>query len=180
MVRRRDVEEPYEENKLRAPQCQEKSKSQLKREMEARRNLGKALVALSAARLAKIPLSDETRNAVEEGQRLKKGALKRHLSRIASLLTEFDDEAEIRAALDRLYQPHREEVRLHREVEQWRAALIAGDAELMQQLCERFESLDRQHLHQLIRNARRERDQHKPPRSARALYRYLHGFMSDD
>ena len=33
--------------------------------------------------------------------------------------------------------------------------------------------LDRQHLRQLVRNAIRERDQEKPPKSARALYRYL-------
>jgi ribosome-associated protein len=32
---------------------------------------------------------------------------------------------------------------------------------------------DRQHLRQLVRQSRKERDQGKPPKSARALFRYL-------
>ncbi len=154
-----------------------KSRSQLKREMLARRDLGEALVELSAARLAKIPLSEETLDAIHDGQRFTRRALKRQLTRIAALITELEDEAVIRQALEQLYQPHREEVRRHHEAEQWRDALIAGDDALMQSLVERFPEIDRQHLRQLTRNAIKESERDKPPKSARALYQYLHSLI---
>lgn len=181
MARKHDFEDPFDDDDaaLIDSSEEEKSRSQLKREMLSRRDLGKELVELSAARLAKIPLSEETRDAVLEGQRLKKSALKRHLTRIASLMTSYDDEAVIRNALEQLYQPHRDEVRRQHQVEQWRDALIGGDNEVMQQLCERFESLDRQHLRQLIRNANKEQALQKPPKSARVLYQYLHSLFDD-
>jgi len=155
----------------------EKSRSQLKREMQARRDLGEALVELSATRLAKIPLSEETLEAVQDGQRFTRRALKRQLTRIATLMTEFDDEAAIRRALEQLYQPHRDEVRRHHEAEQWRDDLVAGDAGVMQTLVERFPEIDRQHLRQLARNAKKEGEQQRPPKSARLLYQYLHSMI---
>ncbi len=158
---------------------EEKSRSQLKREMLARRDLGEALVALSAARLAKIPLCEETLDAIHDGQRFTRRALKRQLTRIAALITEFEDEALIRQALEQLYQPHREEVRRHHEAEQWRDALIAGDDALMQSLIERFPEIDRQHLRQLTRNATKEQEQNKPPKSARVLYQYLYSLVEE-
>ncbi len=151
----------------------EKSRSQLKREQLARRDLGEALVELSAARLAKIPLSEVTLDAVQDGQRFTRRALKRQLTRIATLIAAFDDEAAIRQALENLYQPHRDEVRRHHEAEQWRDALIAGDKAAMQMLTTRFPEIDRQHLRQLARNASKEREHQKPPKSARVLYQYL-------
>lgn len=156
---------------------EEKSRSQLKRERQGRRDLGEALVALSATRLAKIPLSEETLDAVYDGQRFTRRALKRQLTRIAALITEFDDEVAIRQALAQLYQPHRDEVRRQHEAEQWRDALIAADNSVMQLLVERFPEIDRQHLRQLARNANKESERQKAPKSARVLYQYLHSFL---
>ena len=50
------------------------SKGQLKRETEALRELAKRLVALPPARLAKLPLADELREAVQEAQGFERGA----------------------------------------------------------------------------------------------------------
>ncbi len=158
---------------------EEKSRSQLKREMLARRDLGEELVALSEARLAKIPLSEETLDAVHDGQRFTRRALKRQLTRIAALITEYEEEDAIRQALEQLYQPHRDEVRRQHEVEQWRDALIAGDEDLMQSLLARFPEIDRQHLRQLVRNTIKERERDKPPKSARVLYQYLFSFVEE-
>ncbi len=162
------------------PHDSEKSRSQQKREMLARRDLGEALVELSAARLAKIPLSAATLDAVRDGQRFTRRALKRQLTRIARLMSEFDDEAEIRKALENLYQPHRDEVRRLHEAEQWRDALIAGDHAVMEMLVARFPMAERQHLRQLARNANKEQAQQKPPKSARLLYQYLHNLLEDE
>jgi ribosome-associated protein len=43
----------------------------------------------------------------------------------------------------------------------------------MANLLDTCPDVDRQHLRQLVRNAIRERDQEKPPKAARALFRYL-------
>jgi len=83
----------------------------------------------------------------------------------------------IRAALehDREYA-HRETAALHR-VEQWRERLIGeGDAALTE-LLQEFPSADRQHLRQLARNARLEREQNKPLHAFHELFRALRGLL---
>ncbi len=155
----------------------EKSRSQLKREQQGRRDLGEQLVELSEARLAKLTLSEETLDAVRDGQRFTRRALQRQLTRIAALITEYDDEVVIRKGLENLYQPHRDEVRHHHEAEQWRDGLIVGDHAVMEIVTVRFPEVDRQHLRQLARNANKERERQKPPKAARQLYTYLHGLI---
>ncbi|MCF6323203.1 MAG: DUF615 domain-containing protein [Gammaproteobacteria bacterium] len=159
---------------------EEKSRSQLKREQQGRRDLGEELVALSEARLARLPLSEETLDAVRDGQRFTRRALQRQLTRIAALITEYDDEEVIRKGLENLYQPHRDEVRWHHEVEQWRDGLIASDNAVMEAVVTRFPEVDRQRLRQLARNANKESERQKPPRAARQLYTYLHELIKEN
>jgi ribosome-associated protein len=64
-------------------------------------------------------------------------------------------------------------VREFQRLEQWRDRLLTGDEEVLNELASHFPQADRQHLRQLVRNAAREREQHKPPKSARALFQYL-------
>ncbi|MCB1805786.1 MAG: DUF615 domain-containing protein, partial [Candidatus Competibacteraceae bacterium] len=63
------------------------SKSQLKREALAVRDLGVELVKLTATQLEKIPLPDDIRAAVEQAQRIKAhGGRRRQLQYIGKLL----------------------------------------------------------------------------------------------
>jgi ribosome-associated protein len=56
------------------------SKSQAKRDMHALQELGKKLVALNKDQLAKVPMDETLREAVDECRRLKKGeAIRRQL-----------------------------------------------------------------------------------------------------
>ena len=55
------------------------SKSARKREHRALQGLGSELMALSSAQLGYVPLSEELRQAVAAGRRLKKGARARHV-----------------------------------------------------------------------------------------------------
>ena len=68
-----------EEGELLSPEEEgeeeEKSRSQLKREQQGRRDLGVQLVELSEARLAKLTLSEQTLDAVRDGQRFTRRAL---------------------------------------------------------------------------------------------------------
>lgn len=149
----------------------EKSKSQIKREFHELHALGKQLVDLPGKQLQKMPLSESLREAVLEAKTFSRGALQRQLRYIAGLLPREDIDA-IRLALDKLLQPGRDQARAFHRIEQWRDKLIAGDDALLDELVHGF-GADRQHLRQLVRNAQKEREQNKPPRSARMLFQYL-------
>jgi len=149
-----------------------KSKSLIKREMQALRDLGKELIALPVTSLKKILTNDVLRAAVLAAKGFKREALRRQIQHIGVLLREENVDS-IRQTLERLSQPHREDVLALHEVERWRDALISGDKNLLEELANRFGSLDFQYVRQLIRNAQKEQERVKPPKSARALFRYL-------
>ncbi len=151
---------------------QEKSKSQIKREMHELQALGKQLVGLPHKQLVNIPMSDKLRYAVIAAKTLKRGAIRRQLQYIGKLMPK-EDEASIRTALNELQQPHKDEVDALHEIERWRDQLLLGDQGLLNELATRFVNFDRQHITQLIRNATREQEQKKSPKSARLLFKYL-------
>ena len=156
------------------------NKTAIKREMLALRELGKELVALSDVKLAEVPLDERLRDAIVLARRLKKAALRRQLIYIEKLMRPLEEEEveAIRRALARIHQPRRDEVeRLHR-LEDWRDRLIAGDDALLNDIIARYPIAERQHIRQLVRNANREAAQNKPPKSSRALFRYL-GTLDD-
>ena len=150
----------------------QKSKSQIKREMQALRDLGVELITLPPSRLEQLPLSPQLQEAVIAARGFKKEALRRQVQHIGGLLREEDAEA-IRQALQALRQPHRKEVQAFHEVEQWRDRLLAGDDACLEEVVTRFDQVDRQHLRQLVRNARKEQERGSAPKSARSLFRYL-------
>lgn len=157
---------------------EEKSKSQVKRELHALQDLGKLLVELPVKQLQQIPLSDTLRQAVLEAKTYSRRALQRQLKYIGRLLPQEDVDA-IRRALDSVRQPHREQVRAFHQTEHWRDLLIAGDEALVNELVDLLNA-DRQHLRQLVRNAQKEQAQNKPPRSARILFQYLTEIKNKD
>jgi ribosome-associated protein len=157
----------------------DKSKSQIKREVLELKDLGKQIVELPEKILQKVPLSESMLEAVLEARKLSRGALQRQLRYIAGLVPNEDVDA-IRKALEELRQPHHQQVREFQQLESWRDRLLAGDEELLNELATRFTQADRQHIRQLVRNAAREREQNKPPKSARALFQYLSELNSSE
>lgn len=156
----------------KAPPKERKNKSQEKRRMLALRALGERLVALGNSELEVMPLPQPLRDAVDAARKYKRTALQRQYKYIEGLMRDVDVDA-IRQALDKQARPHREAVQVFHEVEQWRDRLLAGDDALLDDLPIRFEHADRQRLRQLVRNARKERETDKPPKSARLLFAYL-------
>jgi ribosome-associated protein len=150
----------------------EKSRSQIKRDFRALKDLGIRLSGLSKGQLQKIPLSEETREAVLAAQGMARNALQRHYRHLSSLLAK-DDVAAIRTALTGEVQPAIKSVAEHHEVERLRDELVSGDERRLAAFVERYPECDRNHVRLLARNARNERERDKPPRSARLLYRYL-------
>ena len=157
---------------IKNSQLDEKSRSQIKREIRALKELGIQLAGLSKGQLAAIPLSDETRAAVLAAQGMARNALQRHYRYLSSLLAE-EDVAAIKMALTGERQPHVKEVAKQHEAERFRDELLSGDERQLTAFIERYPECDRAHVRLLVRNARKELDLGKPPRSARLLYRYL-------
>ncbi len=155
------------------------NKTAIKREMLALRELGRELVALPPARLDEIPLEERLREAIELARRLKKGALKRQLIYIEKLMRPLaaDEVEAIRRALAQIHRPHRDEVERLHQLEQWRDRLLAGDDELLNEIVASHPAADRQHIRQLARNANREAERNKPPKSSRALFQYLRALL---
>lgn len=143
-------------------------------------DLAEQLATLSDAQLESVPLTadllDEVRRTRETPQHI---ARKRQTQFLAKQLRKEDEDAidAIRLALTHSReQAHRQTALLHR-LEIWRDRLIAeGDAAL-EELIALHPQADRQHLRQLVRQAKLEAQREKPPRAARELFRALRGLF---
>jgi len=152
---------------------EKKSKTQVKREMLALQDIGKRIVELPKSHLARIPLSDTLRQEVAFARSITThGAKRRQVRRIGALLREVDIEPIVRVLND-LDEGSREDALRFQRIEAWRDTLIAGDDALIEELCTRFPSAERQHLRALVRAARSEHARQKTGRAARALFRHL-------
>ncbi len=152
------------------------SRSELRREALAVRELAERLVEQPPARLQQLPLAEDLLAIALSAQRITAQiAHKRQVGFLAKKLRREDDDTLIalRAALEHdKADSRREAAALHR-VEALREQLIAGgDAELGD-LVAAHPRADRQRLRQLVRNAREEKLRNKPPHSYRELFREL-------
>lgn len=148
------------------------SRGELKRDMQILRELGKDLTGVSGKVLAEWNLAPQTLVALLEGKRLVPRALARHLRYVAKLLTDEDAEA-LRERLDSLHRPHQLGVAAFHRAEQWRDRLLAGDDSALQEILQRHPKTDTQRLRQLTRNARKEAEHNKAPKSARELFKLI-------
>jgi len=85
------------------------------------------------------------------------------------------DTEPIHQHFEQLRQKTRQQVQAHHVLEQWRDRMIEEADTAIEAYLQENTGADRQHLRQLVRQAHKERDQNKPPKSARALFRYLRG-----
>lgn len=150
-----------------------KSKSQVKREMLRLQEYGARLVELSPEQLGRIDMPDKLRQAVADAKGMKKhGARSRQIHYIGAIMREVDAEPII-SALDHSDELKREEAITFKRVELWRDRLMEDDNSAFDEIAKSHPQFDRQHVNQLVRNARLEKTRNKPPKSARALFRYL-------
>lgn len=152
---------------------EEKSKSQFKREATELQKLGTQLTELSEESLKQLKLPEKLLNAILEAKKIhQRGGHKRQLQYIGKVMRQIDAEP-IEQALFNIKQQHkRDNIRFH-QLESYRDRLIQNSPEVMDELLALYPDIDRQHLRQLIRNAQHEEKQLKPPKSARAIFKYL-------
>jgi len=149
------------------------NKTQIKKEMAGLFALSEEMSELSASQLTYLELPENIHKAVVEVSGMPhKGARKRLLKFIAGQLHKIDVEP-ILEKLARMKNKSAHAVREHHIVERWRDQLIAGGNETLTELLNEYPQADRQQLRQLLRNAQKEAETAKPPKSSRLLYRYL-------
>lgn len=157
---------------------QEISKTRRKQLMHDLQELGEALVELPKDKLQQLDLPENLRDAIMEARRITAhGGRRRQLQYVGKLMRNVDPEP-IQVKLDQWNGNHAEETaRMHR-LESWRKRLIEDDAALGDFLT-RNPAFDVQHLRTLIRNARKEAQQNKPPKSSRELFRLIRDTLSE-
>lgn len=151
------------------------SKTQLKREMHELQELGEALVALPADRVAALPLSDTLRSAVDEFRRTRSHEGRRRQMQFIGKLMRATDPAPIREAVAAMQLGSAQDALALHRAERWRADLIAGDAALTAWI-EAHPGGDLQQLRSLVRAARKDAAAAPGQRSGRA-YRELFRFI---
>lgn len=152
-----------------------KSKTQVKREMEALQELGKKLLQLSKNQQQKVPMSETLREALAEADRIKqREATRRHLQYIGKVMRTEDHEAIAKQVelFDTTSAAHN---RIFHQLEQKRDALIGENSkeELSHYLEENPDLADIQLLRQLIRLSQKEIAQNGKTTNRKKLFRFL-------
>ena len=131
--------------------------------------LANTLMKLPEAKLKKLELDDDMREAIDRARAVTAHIARRRAERtLAGDLRRFENLGEVEEQIVRVEQTGSADVRQFHLAEQWRARLIdEGEAALAE-----FPGVDDE-LPRLIAAARRERDTGRPPGAARALFRHI-------
>lgn len=155
------------------------SKTKLKKQMHDLQDIGEQLVALSADQLQELDLPERLVDAIREMKRINKfGAQRRQMQFIGKLMREVDA-APIVAKLEAWNGTSRAHTAWLHQVERWRDRLLEDEAALTELLAAHPEA-DAQHLRTLIRNAHREKELNKPPKSYREIFQALREILPEE
>ncbi|MCX7210429.1 MAG: hypothetical protein RI984_1800 [Pseudomonadota bacterium] len=162
-------------------QYERPSKSQLKREMTALQKLGSELVEEARDRVKRIPMPEDVRDAILECQQIKDHeGRRRQLQYVGKKMRSLNEEevAVIQATIDSWKGASKSETAALHALERQRDKLLADD-EALTLLLSRHPQVDGQHLRTLIRNARKEVSENKPPKAYREIYQLLKSLQAD-
>ena len=151
------------------------SRTKKKQAVEELQKLGAALVDLPPLQLESLALPDILLKAVLDAQRITSHeARRRQIQYIGKVMRKVDPEP-VRAALAAVDGRSAAARAQQRRLETWRERLI-GDDEALTAFASEHASADLQALRTLIRNARKEIAEGRPPRAQRELFRVLREF----
>ncbi|MBW8900806.1 MAG: DUF615 domain-containing protein [Massilia sp.] len=151
------------------------SKSELKRQMSELQKLGEELVAQPRDRVKRVPMPEDVREAILMCQTITNHEGRRRQMQFVGKKMRTLDEEEV-AVIQRTIEGWKgmskaDTAALH-ALERRREKLLADDKALTTLLAEHPE-LDGQHLRTLIRNARKEQAENKPPKAYREIFQIL-------
>jgi ribosome-associated protein len=154
------------------------SKTKIKKQMLDLQDIGEQLVALNKDQLKEIDLPETLRDAIIEAKRITKfGAIKRQMQYIGRLMRDVDP-APIIAKLEVWSGKSSQHIAYMHRVERWRERLLESDSALTEFLAE-YPAADAQRLRSLIRNALKEKELLKPPKSFREIFQVLREILPE-
>ncbi len=152
------------------------SKTQRKKTMMDLQAMGEELVSLSPEQLAKIALPETLLDAVLQAKRITAHEGRRRQGQYIGRLMRDADAGEIRGYLDQIRGKSVALTAYHHRLERWREMLIADESAL-EGFAKEHPGCDIQQVRQLVRNARKERDEGKAPRAFRQLFQVLKEYV---
>jgi ribosome-associated protein len=155
------------------------SKTRRKQDMHALQQLGVALVALDAKRLATLDLPEPLANAIALARKVTQHeARRRQMQYIGRLMRDVDAEP-IRDALAAWAEGSQRERAHFAALERWRDHVL-DEPDGLQAFVAAHPAAPREALAALVADARAERARGAPPRNARALFRALKRILDDE
>ncbi|MDB5853333.1 MAG: hypothetical protein JWR22_1374 [Herminiimonas sp.] len=151
------------------------SKSQLKRESTALQKLGQELIDEARDRVKRVPMPEDVRDAILECQLIKDHeGRRRQLQYVGKMMRSLNEEevALIQKTLDSWKGASKEETASMHALERRREKLLADDSALTD-LKAQYPAVDVQQMRTLIRNARKEQAESKPPKAYREIFQIL-------
>ena len=151
------------------------SKSELKRQMTALQKLGQELIDSPRDRVKRVPMPDDVRDAILECQLIKDHEGRRRQLQYVGKKMRSLEPAELEAiqrTIDSWRGASKAETATMHSFEKKRDKLLSDDKALTE-LLEQHPELDVQHLRTLIRNARKEQAENKPPKAYREIFQIL-------
>jgi len=156
------------------------SKSQRKRDMLALQKLGEQLVAEPAHRVKRVSMPDNVRDAILECQQIRDHeGRRRQLQYVGKKMRELTEEeiATIQRTVEGWKGQSKADTAAMHALEKQRDKLLANDTALTDLLRD-HPDLNAQELRTLIRNARKEQAENKPPKAFREIFQILKQLQS--
>lgn len=148
------------------------SKTKIKKQMHDLQDLGKQLTELSKEKWRELDLPESLFEALVEYKRINKfGAQKRQLQYIGKLMRDVET-GPILAKMEIWSGNSRQHTAWLHQVEAWRDRMLEEPDALTEFLTDHPEA-DVQRLRTLIRNALKEKELNKPPKSYREIFQLL-------
>ena len=157
------------------PEYDRPSKSELKRQSNELQKLGEQLIEAPRDRVKRVPMPDEVKDAILMAQTITNHeGRRRQLQYVGKMMRTLDEEevAVIQRTIESWKGASKAETASLHALERRRDKLLADDKALTQ-LLEEHPHLDVQHLRTLIRNARKEQAENKPPKAYREIFQIL-------
>ncbi len=151
------------------------SKSQRKREMSDLQKLGAELVAEPRDRIKRLAMPEDVRDAILECQLIKDHeGRRRQLQYVGKKMRTLEPEelAVIQKTMDSWKGLSKADTAAMHALERRREKLLS-DENALTELLKQHPELDAQQLRTLIRNARKEQAENKPPKAYREIFQIL-------
>jgi ribosome-associated protein len=158
------------------------SRSQMKRESLALQKLGAELIAHSRDRVKSVSMPEDVRDAILECQSIKDHeGRRRQLQYVGKKMRSLspDEVAVIQQTIESWHGASKADTAQLHAIERKRDKLLT-DEQALTTLLGQHPELDAQHLRTLIRNARKEQAEQKPPKAYRELFQILKQLHKQD